>query len=352
MVQKLLIGLVLIVVALFVYVMIKESRSDKMLSLDPALWSKFKDSFIQEGRVVDRENRNISHTEGQGYGMLLAEAAKDKKSFDALWSWTKRVLEREDGLYSWKYEPCPSKDARCITDKNNATDGEILISWALLRAYKRWGEESYFEESKAIAGAVIEKCLVRKNGLTFLLPGLYGFHEKDLLTLNPSYYIFPAFEAFAKNFGHNQWQELIKSGEWIMKNGLFGKYNLPPDWIELEDGTVKISRKFDPLYGYNAVRVPLYASWAREGNYGLKLSSYAAFWSSYKEVPAWINLETGETASYKWSTGMKAVAKTAQKIVNGTEKDREEPLHFNKKEGYYSMVLYLLSNVAAKESQK
>ncbi|SUB19146.1 Minor endoglucanase Y precursor [Pantoea agglomerans] len=36
-------------------------------------WETFKSRFVtSEGRITDTANNNVSHTEGQGYGMLLA----------------------------------------------------------------------------------------------------------------------------------------------------------------------------------------------------------------------------------------------------------------------------------------
>jgi len=40
----------------------------------------------------------ISHSEGQGYGMLLAVAADDRPTFDLLWGWTRaQLMLRNDG---------------------------------------------------------------------------------------------------------------------------------------------------------------------------------------------------------------------------------------------------------------
>ncbi|MEG9529489.1 MAG: glycosyl hydrolase family 8, partial [Hyphomicrobiales bacterium] len=42
-------------------------------------WRAYRSRFItDQGRVVDTANGQISHSEGQGYGMLLAVAAGDR----------------------------------------------------------------------------------------------------------------------------------------------------------------------------------------------------------------------------------------------------------------------------------
>lgn len=103
---------------------------------DQSMWSTYKSSFItRNGRVIDNANKHISHSEGQGYGMLIAEYFGDQKTFRKLWSWTQKHLSRDqDPLFSWKWQ---SKTPN-VPDKNNASDGDILIAWALLRASKRY----------------------------------------------------------------------------------------------------------------------------------------------------------------------------------------------------------------------
>ena len=45
---------------------------------DP-LWTAYRDRFISsEGRLIDNSAENVSHSEGQGYGMLLAAFAGDR----------------------------------------------------------------------------------------------------------------------------------------------------------------------------------------------------------------------------------------------------------------------------------
>ena len=131
----------------------------------------YKALFIDGGRVVDTGNDEVSHSEGQGYGMLFAVAADDKDTFDALWHWTQRTLLRSDGLFSWRYRPCADNSESCIDDPNNASDGEILIAWALLRASEKWGIKGYQDEAGKIVQAVEQKLLVEHQGGVMLLPG-------------------------------------------------------------------------------------------------------------------------------------------------------------------------------------
>jgi|GEM_PF-5729170 len=45
-------------------------------------WDTYKSRFLMpDGRIVDTGNKNVSHTEGQGFAMLMALANDDRASF-------------------------------------------------------------------------------------------------------------------------------------------------------------------------------------------------------------------------------------------------------------------------------
>ncbi len=319
--------------------------------LDPELWAAYHDRFIHNGRVIDNYQDNISHSEGQGYGMLMAEAAGDKNGFDQLWAWTHKVLQRKDSLFAWRYEHCPAKDASCITDSNNASDGDILIAWALLRAHHRWGDERYFLHARAIADAVAGKLLVHYQGRLFLLPGSTGFISRGKLTLNPSYWIFPALESFAEEFNQPMWNELIDSGKWLLHRGRFGIHHLPADWIELENNTLALSEKFPPRYSYDAVRILLHQAWSETGINSKELAPYQSYWSHTKPPPAWIDLNDNEGSAFSWNTGMAAIAAFAQHRAEARKGELKLPLPGGN-DGYYSWSLTLLCRIAAMETAR
>jgi len=70
-------------------------------------WRQYKKRFVtSEGRVVDNANGGISHSEGQGYAMLIAERLDDRPTFEAIWRWTQtNLLVRGDGLAAWRWSP-------------------------------------------------------------------------------------------------------------------------------------------------------------------------------------------------------------------------------------------------------
>src|SRR5699024_2190397 len=109
------------------------ARDDARLELS---WALYQQWHIQpEGRVVDDGNDGISHSEGQGYAMLLAAKLNSSGIFARLWSWTRNnLLIRDDDLAAWRYDPAKQP---AVTDINNATDGDLLIAHALALGGRR-----------------------------------------------------------------------------------------------------------------------------------------------------------------------------------------------------------------------
>ncbi|MEQ1531547.1 MAG: glycosyl hydrolase family 8, partial [Methylococcales bacterium] len=159
-------------------------------------WQLYKARFIAaDGRVIDTGNNNVSHSEGQGYGLLLALQMNDPVAFDQIWQWTKANLQvRQDSLFIWRRRPATALNDE---DKNNATDGDIIIAWALLEAAKNWSKTIYAQEAFKILNDIKHKLIIQKNGVDVILPGEQGFQFPAATQVNLSYWIYPAFKIFA-----------------------------------------------------------------------------------------------------------------------------------------------------------
>ena len=105
-------------------------------------WVAFRNRFLSEdGRVIDNSQGGLSHSESQGYGMLLATHYGDRPSFEIMLDWTERNLGRPtDHLSAWRFNPASNPH---VGDMNNATDGDIYIAWALARAAQAWRQPAY-----------------------------------------------------------------------------------------------------------------------------------------------------------------------------------------------------------------
>lgn len=276
-------------------------------------WQAFRGRYLApEGRVVDSGNKGISHSEGQGYGMLAAVRADDRASFDRMLAWTRRTLKRRaDALSAWRYRP---DAANPVTDQNNATDGDLLLAWALLEAGRRWGSNDHSAHGTAIARDVLKHLVRRAGGTTVLLPGARGFDRRDRVMLNPSYYVFPALRALAQAVPDPAWVRLAADGLGMLRGARFGRWRLPPDWVVLakNDGALSLPDSVPPRFSYDAVRVPLYLAWARlVAEPGVV--DAAAFWADpqHNYLPAWVDLTNNAIAPYAATAGITSVARLA-----------------------------------------
>ena len=304
-------------------------------------WSLFKQPFFDpEGRIVDVGNGGVSHSEGQGYGMLLAEASGDRAAFDKLWSWTAQHLAcRGDGLLAWRFAPGAVPP---VADPNNATDGDVLVAWALLRAGGRWRDKALLEASETIRAAILRLLVKESFGRIILLPGGTGFESPSATRLNLSYYVWPALDAFRREDGDALWGPLIDQGLELLAAARFGEANPTPDWIELgPSGAPVLAASPQSRFGFDAIRIPLHLAWS--GRDGLA-KPFADYWAGLVArnavIPAWIDLGAGVTAPYPLSAGGLAVVRFTLGL--GPTALGEDP-------DYYSSALANLTMLARRD---
>jgi endoglucanase len=311
-------------------------------------WLSFRDKFVApNGRVIDNGNGGISHSEGQGWGMLFAVTFNDRDTFERILGWTSKNLSRpHDALHAWRYVP---NKAPATDDLNNATDGDIFIAAALARAAKRWDVLQHKMASIRIADDIL-KLLVRRLGqYRVLLPGVQGFERSGEVILNPSYYAVPLITELSQTTASPLWNDLLVDGAKLVRSGRFGKWMLPPDWLRLG----RTSDVLDPASGwprrfsFDAIRVPLWFTWGRMRIDELQ-SALERFWTSFPpgEVPAWVDLVSNETAPYPATPGMVAVSRLTLAAIHDTAFD---PPAITPEAGYYDSALMLLSQIAWRE---
>jgi len=222
-------------------------------------WTAYKQQFLRsEGRIVDNGNGGISHSEGQGYGLLIAYLAKSPADFERIWHFTRtEMLLRDDGLVAWKWE---EKASPHVTDVNNATDGDILIAYALGLAGAEWARPDYVEAARGLADSLLKVAAVRDQDRLLLLPGAVGFSRTDREdgpVVNLSYWIYEAFPVLDRLRPGPEWARLAADGRALLGQSLFSTSHLPPDWISVRRGP-RPAKGFPFQFGYNAVRIPLY----------------------------------------------------------------------------------------------
>jgi endo-1,4-beta-D-glucanase Y len=312
----------------------------------PDQWDLFKSRFLSaDGRIVDNANKGVSHSEGQGWGLLFATIAQDEASFDLILDWTSRVLRRPaDNLHAWRYVPT---DNPPVQDLNNAVDGDMFIAAALARAGRAWRRPALLETAAAIGRDILRLLLRQVGPFTVLLPGLNGFEAKDSIVINPSYYAFPMMTELARLVPSPRWSRLRADGRSLLERGRFGQWSLPPDWLLIgkHDLAMSPAPGWPPRFSYDAIRVPLWWSWQRLP-IGPAIRSIEQFWSASPpgSVPAWVDLKTNEMAPYPATPGISAIMRVLR-LANGAQDEAISETVANTK-NYYDAALTLLANIA------
>ncbi len=313
-----------------------------------AEWGHFKARFLQpEGRVTDNANGGISHSEGQGTVMLLAVRFDEPEVFERALGWTRGALARpSDHLLVWRHRPGESARA---ADPNNATDGDLMVAWALVEAAEKWRQPAYRTLALAMARDILRNLVIESPGGATLLPGVIGFRQPGGVTVNPSYYIFPAFQALNRVLPSPIWAALETSGLQLTRNARFGRWGLVPDWVALPRaaGRPGIATGRPARFSYDAVRVPLYLVWGGHGAEQM-VNAAARFWHdpAFREMPAWADLQNNQTSPYAADPGIAAVARLAVGSIGRTVAEGPAILSPT----YYATALQLLVHLAQSDS--
>jgi endo-1,4-beta-D-glucanase Y len=325
------------------------ARAAAAFAPDDPDWLSFKSRFLlSDGRVIDTGNGDVSHSEGQSYGMLFSVAFGDEATFDLISAWTARNLARgTDALHIWRYLP---NQRDHTPDHNNATDGDLVIAMALNRAAQLWGRPDRAQAAAAIARDIRTLLIANAGSRLVLLPALEGFTQKSATIVNLSYYNFVALRELAAIDASPLWPLVSLDGMSLLQAARFGRWQLPPDWLSvpLNDGPLAVAAGWPPLCSYDAIRVPLNLAWAQTLPPAIS-QSFGSFWTTAAPYqPAWANLETDSVSPYAASGGLVAV----RSVTMAAEPQMGLPALPSVQQctDYYSASLTLLSRIAWAES--
>ncbi|MGR3592198.1 MAG: glycosyl hydrolase family 8 [Limimaricola soesokkakensis] len=316
------------------------------------LWDAWKAAHLApEGRVVDAFQDDASHSEGQGYGLVLAETFGDLESFERILDWSIANLSRPgDNLLSWLWKPA---DGGKVIDANNATDGDIFHAWALVRAAERFGRPAYLDQARGIATDIARHCVrdwPGRPGQTVLLPGEQGFEKPEGLIVNPAYICPRALSQLGRTCRVPELETVAADGVALLTQ--LSRDALPPDWVMLgETGPQPVPGK-SSHFGYEALRLPLYLVWSGlSGHPAVQraAAAYAPFIGTHTQAtPTVIAPRTGEIIETSSDTGYRAIAVLAA-CGNGPLGPSQMPA-FSARQPYYPSTLHLLALVAQKEA--
>jgi endoglucanase len=248
-------------------------------SLNPlaAPWAAWKEAYLAaDGRVVDAMQQGASHSESQGYGMLLAAIFGDNATFDLISNWTEQNLAiRSDALLAWRWLPA---DSGAVPDLNNASDGDLFYCWALVIRGQRDGNGAMLDRAKAIANDLVAKCVVLSpdgSGRLLMLPAAQGFTEEGTANINLSYYMPLAMNEVAQATNTPVLTKCAADGVDMMR--MLAAEGPMPDWIGVGPTGFFVSPKQSDRNGYEAMRVGLFLIWSGNREHPAVASQLGAY---------------------------------------------------------------------------
>lgn len=319
------------------------AKSDTLLEL-------FNSSMVNTiepatNRTLDKQQDNISTSEGQSYTLLRSVYADDHKRYDASLQWTKDNLLRDDHLFSWKFGRLANGKyaiLETIGGKNTASDGDSDIALSLLMAYSRWREDKYIYDAKATISSIWAKEVVTINGQPVLVADDLERDNPQQVVVNPSYFSPYAYKLFAKVDPSHNWTGLADNSYRILADLSASKLDksvssgLPPDWIVMNRQTGAFSASPNPQqstdFGYDAMRIPfrmaLDYAWFKDSRDKQTLTNYSFLlqaWQANHKLAAIYSHDGTVKANYEappavygGTIGYFSVMhpKTAKQIVN------------------------------------
>lgn len=235
-------------------------------------WDSYKEEYWENetGRTLDKQQNDITTSEGQSYTMLRAVWMSDKPTFDKSWAWTKEQLRHEqDGLFSWRWGQKPDKTYGVLTDtggQNAASDADTDIALALLMAAGRWQEETYLKEAKALIESIWEHEVVEVAGRPYMTSNNLEKQSQSPIVMNPSYLAPYAYREFAKVDTKHDWSGVVDSSYDVIERSMTEKLgkeksvSLPPDWVFMDRQTAALTapttENLTTNYSYDAMRTP------------------------------------------------------------------------------------------------
>ena len=220
------------------------------------LWADYRRTYMPTGEYA-RDPLRAGHvtSEAQSYALLQTAWLNDRAAFEQILDWTNSHLQRDDGLYSWLWDP--SGGGR-IVDRNTATDADIDIAFALTVAAAAFDRADYELQARRLVRSIRLHSAIDVGPDWYLSAGNWARSER---IINLSYfapYAFARFEAIDPGMG---WTRVIEVGYDLLERATgHTPTRLPPDFVVLTpEGSLQelpASSALSRTFSYDGIRIP------------------------------------------------------------------------------------------------
>jgi endo-1,4-beta-D-glucanase Y len=305
------------------------NNSDMLKKLNKVYNDKF---VTPEGRVIDDQSK-LTTSEGQSYVMLRSVLTGDKEMFDKVWNWTAKNLQihNQDKLFAWKYGTFNGETK--ILETEAATDADLDIAYALLKASDTFKDPKYLDQAKLVIKDIYNLRVKTYNGQSLLLPFITT-SQKGFEILNPSYFSPMYYREFSKIDPEHNWAKLTDD-TYALLDKINQNHVLYPDWIQYDINTGQLSSAKDYMnqptadnFSFDAMRVMLRIGQDYQKNNDSRalniLKKAAEVFNNNlngKTLKTSINPNGGEAINYETSA-MNAMSSIALNTLNSNNKSK------------------------------
>ena len=308
---------------------------------DPA-WIAWKKEFLaSDGRVIDRLQQSATHSEGQGYGLVLSAYHGDRSAFEMIRGWTcANLCDRADGLLNWKRMP----DA-ATPEAQNATDGDIFFAWGLKLGAERFDIPEAREQALSVTAAISSSCLhpdPRDPSRLVILPAAEGFLRGTKVIVNPSYIMPRALHDLSLLTHDVRLSKAASDGVALLEE--LAQTQAVPNWAEIDVAGLRPSSEHPAQFGYDAMRVALYLIWSgHRGHAAVRRAADVYGAARVSATPVVVELGDDRATEVSTYPGFAAL----RDLVCGHKADTNG---LDVSQGYYPATLEMLCRVATGET--
>ena len=312
-------------------------------------WLAWKKKFLLDnGRVVDAYQQLSSHSEGQGYGMVLSALMNDLDTCKKIYAWTLENLAiRSDNLLAWRWMPDTTDP---VLDLNNSSDGDLFFAWGCILAKQRFSTNDFNLTAQMIVQDLIKKCVrsdPSNSNRILLLPGADGFEKPEGITYNPSYPMPRALTELSSALNEPILDKLAFDSLDILSD--IAALGATPDWLVINESGFAQRSQFNYVSGYDALRVPLFLVWSDEASHPALLSHRNLYQTDKKtsnSFPVVFDIITGKAQSFSDDIGYRAIVSYFDCMVNKSSFNSNKTktmLPYYKNQPYFPATLHMMA---------
>lgn len=216
---------------------------------------RFLSTYVtRDGRVIRYDQGGDIVSEGQAYGVLIAELAGRSDVARRIWQWTEAHLALANGLLAWH------ANQQGVPESNqSAADADVLMAFGLLR-YQGVGSSSMHSAGRALATAVLKnEAVMLKGGAPLVVAGPWATSGS---VVDPSYLMPGVFDEIGRLSGDHAWSRAATVSVDLVAGLTEDGNRLPPDWAVLKNhaltATPPPGQGGSARYGFDAVRLPIW----------------------------------------------------------------------------------------------